>query len=67
MYFFQDEDDDDNPSTEDKGTNTVDVMNGSFETVELTEGGDLLEIGEPGEHEEHVLTRWHLTTKSLIK
>ena len=42
-------------------------MNESFETVELTEGGDLLEIGEPGEHEQHVLTRRHLTTKSLIK
>jgi hypothetical protein len=37
---------------EDKGTNTIDVMNESFETVELTEGGDILEIGEPGEHEQ---------------
>jgi hypothetical protein len=49
--YFQDEEED-NPSMEDKGTNTIDVMNESFETVELTEGGDILEIGEPGEHEQ---------------
>ena len=38
IFYFQDEDDD-VFSTEEKGTNTVDIMQDSFETVELGEDG----------------------------
>lgn len=36
-------------------------MNESFETVELTEGGDLHGVGEPGENEQHVFTRYAIS------
>jgi len=41
-------------------------MNESFETVELTEGGDLHGVGEPGENEQHVFTRYAISHFSFF-
>ncbi len=60
VFIHQDEDDD-ILSTEDKATNTVDVLQESFETVQLTENAELEE--EPGSG--HILLQLHSISKQL--